>query len=275
MLRSLLVSLSAPVLALSSCRPAAEPDDPVDEPRADAVTTASVSASEPPAKKKPVAPPPAGALQVRIDDASVLLDEAKVVDLPSAAARAQGFDPSTKAHGASDMVVTPIGRAAKASRAAVKDVAVLAVPESIPYRIFFETLYTLQASEVRGFYLRVGQGEPSPIRVRRLARLVDDSEKLDLTLTLRPEGISLSTALGPVGAGCQNGSGTTFPRASSGALDLAAVAACAKKLKTVRDSFAQEEGVTVRAAAATPMGEVDALVRSIRPVFSEVAFQSP
>lgn len=271
--RAILSAAAALVLTLASCRPAAEPDEPVDSP---APAPASASSDEaPPPKARPAAPPPAGAIQVRIDDASVLVDDAKVVDLPPAAARAQGFDPSTKAHGASDMVVTPIGRATKASRAAVKDVAVLAVSESTPYRIFFETLYTLQASEVRGFYLRVGQGEPTPIRVRRLARLVDDGEKLDLTLTLRPEGITLSTALGSVGQGCQNGSGVTFPRASTGALDLPAVAACGRKLKTVRESFAQEEGVTVRASAAVPMGEVDALARSIRPVFSEVAFQSP
>lgn len=257
-----------------ACRPASQPDEPP-EATGDAATAAASAPSEPPAPPKRAAPPPAGAMQVRIEDAGVLVDDAKVIDLPPAAARAQGFDATAKAHGESDMVVTPIGRAAKASRAPVKDVAVLTVPETTPYRIFFETLYTLQASEVRGFYLRVGQGEPSPIRVRRLARLVDDSEKLDLTLTLRPEGISLMTALGSVGPGCQNGSGVTFPRASSGALDLAAVEACVRKLKTVRDSFAQEQAVTVRASGAVPMAEVDALARAIRPLFSDIAFGGP
>lgn len=89
-------------------------------------------------------------------------------------------------------------------------------------------------------------------------------EALALTALITSQGVALKTAQGSIAPGCADfGAGLTVPTRSEGH-DLAALAACARRLKGASPSYAGEHEVLVTASPDVPYAAVIRVMDALR-----------
>lgn len=199
--------------------------------------------------------------------------------------RSKGAEESQKRRGPNDLFLVPVSAwiARQRSEGRIGTSLALVVQRETPYRALMEVLYTAGQSEIATFDLyetsragrvihfeppRVGFQPPQPPPA---------PQPLDLVGIVVPDGISVKTSSGNIAPGCDAiGAGIAFPRVS-GALDVAGVVACARKLKAARPEFATEDDVTLTASPALPAGELFDLAIALRgtpeaPLFPKLMF---
>lgn len=109
------------------------------------------------------------------------------------------------------------------------------------------------------------------------------SKKLNLSVLITSAGIGFKTSGGSISTGCDNvGSGVTIPAKGSAEgdaspYDLAAVTACARKLKSARSEFEEETQVTITANPGVEYRHVIDVLDALRvdekgELFPEVFF---
>lgn len=149
---------------------------------------------------------------------------------------------------------------ATASTAPVDRTIEVEVDGRAPYRRVAAALRGLVAAGARKIVLRL----PNEVgRVRWLRRVNDAPPAADIGLTalLVQGGISLKAHAGNVSPGCAGtGAGLAVPNRPNGTRDVAALAACAVKLK---GAAAQSRSLTVSASDAVPFADVMATIETL------------
>jgi biopolymer transport protein ExbD len=106
--------------------------------------------------------------------------------------------------------------------------------------------------------------------------VVRETRALRLTALITGQGVALKTATASIGPGCDSlGAGLTVPH-RNGAPDLAALTACARKIKDSSPEAAKETQVSLAASPDVPYQTVVAVMDGLRadeqgPLFPEVS----
>jgi hypothetical protein len=166
--------------------------------------------------------------------------------------------------GGGSLMIAPLADALDEARRAGRlgdRLEVVLDPET-PYEALVRVLFTAGQREVWGCDLREDRRGGRALsfdfpEVRAPSSPIDrDHPPLHLSALVVSAGVALKVSSGNIAPGCDHeDAGVAIPRTDAG-LDLAALRACAVKLKALRSWFADEHTVTLSANPATPFREV-------------------
>ena len=230
---------------------------------------------------------------------------------PLGSDKTYGFDAKYKRAGPTDLFVVPLFEALNASPA--RGDAVFVFDKATPYRVVVETLFTASQAGLTHPHLAVGHGpvvghiELKPptkdilekraesLEAQMLAAFggdagatgdagksaADESPWLDLSVVVATDGYAMKKHGDGAVPGCTTPGRATSIKKRGDAYDVAALAACAARLRSASPAFASERAYTMSAAASVPFEAIVDAVDALRAapdgtqLFTEVSFGLP
>ena len=270
-------------IGLLACGASEQPQQRPVAPPSRVTATASVEAAAPPrvdpwtsavlARSNATATSAEGFELLVTKNAIALADGTQLTPVPPNAVH--GVDASYKRNGPNDLYIEPL---AKAFQKQSNRDAVLAVDPSIPYRLLVEVLFTLGQNEAKRIHLLVrtptgtASIEPALPRAPTTHPTPRATPSLDLLVIIARDGISMKARGGNIAPGCKDvGAGLAIPN-KDGARDMAALAACAQRLKNISPDFASELSVTIATNADVDFQTLVEAMDALRPTFPIVTF---